>query len=129
MAYTNGHRPWSVYQKVFLQFHGWCQEVARGRRRIRVKFKLVTVDASAIDLSAGLLAWAKFRLAKGGQTAPALGLQWPLNELRGHHRRPAARGHGSPNLAEGVEGISFVEQMGAIPPGGMVEAMVPLTAK
>jgi hypothetical protein len=65
LAYANEHRPWILYKAVFFQLLGRCQEVARGRRKFRFKNKLVSLDASVIDLCASLFDWAKFRRTKG----------------------------------------------------------------
>jgi hypothetical protein len=65
LAYANAHRPWTLYKAVFFQLLGRCQEVARGRRKFRFKNKLVSLDASVIDLCASLFDWAKFRRTKG----------------------------------------------------------------
>ena len=65
LAYANEHRPWTLYKTVFFQLLGRCQEVARGRRKFRFKNKLVSLDASVIDLCATLFDWATFRRTKG----------------------------------------------------------------
>ena len=65
LAYANAHRPWTLHKTVFFQLLGRCQEVARGRRKFRFKNKLVSLDASVIDLCATLFDWAKFRRTKG----------------------------------------------------------------
>jgi hypothetical protein len=65
LAYANEHRPWPLYQTVFFQLLGRCQAVAQGRRKFRFKNKLVSLDASVIDLCATLFDWAKFRRTKG----------------------------------------------------------------
>lgn len=65
LAYANEHRPWTLYQRVFFQLLGRCQEVAKGRRRFRFKNKLLSLDASVIDLCATLFDWATFRRTKG----------------------------------------------------------------
>lgn len=65
LAYANGHRPWTLYKTVFFQLLGRCQDVAKGRRKFRFKNKLVSLDASVIDLCATLFDWAKFRRTKG----------------------------------------------------------------
>ncbi len=65
LAYANAHRPWALPKTVFFQLLGRCQEVAKGRRKFRFKNKLVTLDASVIDLCATLFDWAKFRRTKG----------------------------------------------------------------
>jgi len=65
LAYANEHRPWALYKTVFFQLLGRCQDVARGRRKFRFKNKLLSLDASVIDLCASLFDWAKFRQTKG----------------------------------------------------------------
>lgn len=44
---------------------GRCQAVARGRRKFRFKNRLLSLDASVIDLCAILFEWATFRRTKG----------------------------------------------------------------
>ena len=65
LACANEHRPWMLHKQVFFQLLGRCQEVAKGRRKFRFKNKLVSLDASVIDLCATLFDWAKFRRTKG----------------------------------------------------------------
>jgi hypothetical protein len=65
LAYANAHRPGTLHKAVFCQLLGRCQEVAKGRRKVRFKHKLVSLDASVIDLCATLFDWAKFRRTKG----------------------------------------------------------------
>jgi len=65
LAYANEHRPWTLHQQVFFQLLGRCQAAARGRRTFRFKNKLLSLDASVIDLCATLFDWAKFRRTKG----------------------------------------------------------------
>jgi len=66
LAYANQHRPWQLYQTVFLELLGRCEEQARsGRRKFRFKNKLLSLDATVIDLCATLYDWAKFRRTKG----------------------------------------------------------------
>jgi hypothetical protein len=53
LAYANQHRPWQLYQTVFLGLLARCQEVAHsGRRKFRFKNKLLSLDATVIDLCA-----------------------------------------------------------------------------
>ena len=65
LAYANEHRPWTLHKQVFFQLLGRCQAVAQGRRKFRFKNKLLSLDASVIDLCATLFDWAKFRRTKG----------------------------------------------------------------
>lgn len=52
LAYANAHRPWQLYQTVFGQLFAKCQgEVSgRGPKKFRFKNKLMSLDASVIDL-------------------------------------------------------------------------------
>jgi hypothetical protein len=65
LAYANEHRPWRLYQSVFFQLLARCQAVAKGRRKFRFKNPLLSLDASVIDLCAGVFDWATFRRTKG----------------------------------------------------------------
>jgi len=68
LAYANEHRPWGLYQAVFLQFLAKCQSVIAGReqrKQFRFKNRLMSLDSSVIDLSLSLFDWAKFRRTKG----------------------------------------------------------------
>jgi len=68
LAYANEHRPWGLYQAVFLQLLAKCQSVIAGReqrKKFRFKNKLMSLDSSVIDLSLSLFDWAKFRRTKG----------------------------------------------------------------
>jgi hypothetical protein len=66
LSYANGHRPWALYQRVFEQMLGRCQQLAAGRRRpFRFKNPLRILDATVIDLCLEVFDWAKFRRTKG----------------------------------------------------------------
>jgi hypothetical protein len=65
LAYANEHRPWELYQKVFLQLLHRCQTQVQGKKKFRFKNKLVSLDSTTIDLSVTLFDWAKFRRTKG----------------------------------------------------------------
>jgi hypothetical protein len=66
LAYANAHRPWQLYRAVFAALLARCQtEVARHGRKFRFKNKLVSIDATTIELCASLFDWAKFRRTKG----------------------------------------------------------------
>jgi hypothetical protein len=64
LAYANEHRPWQLYQAVFDQLLKRCQAVAPGHK-FRFKNKLLSLDATIIDLCAELFPWATFRRTKG----------------------------------------------------------------
>ena len=66
LAYANKHRPWQVYEGVFLSVLGRCQALAAGKRRkFRFKNPLRSLDATVIDLCLKVFDWARFRRAKG----------------------------------------------------------------
>jgi transposase len=66
LAYANEHRPWQLYQTVFHQLLDKCQTLAQGKKRkFRFKNKLMSLDATVIDLCAEVFDWAKFRQTKG----------------------------------------------------------------
>ena len=51
LAYANEHRPWELYQLVFLTLLDRCRsQVKLGKRKFRFKNKLVSLDSSIIDL-------------------------------------------------------------------------------
>lgn len=64
LAYANAHRPWQLYQRVFYQLLARCQAIAPGKR-FRFKNKLLSLDATIIDLCAEMFPWATFRRTKG----------------------------------------------------------------
>jgi hypothetical protein len=66
LAYANEHRPWELYQRVFEQVLGRCQELAASRKRaFRFKNPLRILDATVIDLCLEVFDWARFRRTKG----------------------------------------------------------------
>ena len=64
LAYANEHRPWQLYRSVFYQLLGRCREVA-GTHRFRFKNKLLSLDATLIELCASIFDWAQYRRTKG----------------------------------------------------------------
>ena len=64
LAYANAHRPWTLYQTVCDQVLARCREVA-GSKPFRFKNKLLSLDATVIDLCAEMFPWAVFRRTKG----------------------------------------------------------------
>lgn len=65
LAYANEHRPWELYQRIFLQLYQRCQIQFAGTKKFRFKNRLLSLDSSIIDLSVTLFDWAKFRRTKG----------------------------------------------------------------
>lgn len=64
LSYANAHRPWQLFEEVFMQLLGRCQGIA-SPKPFRFKNKLYSLDATVIDLCLEVFDWAKFRRAKG----------------------------------------------------------------
>ncbi len=64
LAYANEHRPWELFQSVCETLLAKCRAVA-GPRPFRFKNKLLSLDATIIDLCADVFPWATFRRRKG----------------------------------------------------------------
>src|SRR6266480_7243775 len=64
LAYANEHRPWQLYRSIFYQLLGRCREVAGGHG-FRFKNKLLSLDATLIELCASVFDWAHYRRSKG----------------------------------------------------------------
>jgi hypothetical protein len=65
LAYANEHRPWQLYQRIFMQLLERCQSQVKAKKKFRFKNKLVGLDSTIIDLCVTLFDWAKFRRTKG----------------------------------------------------------------
>jgi hypothetical protein len=69
LAYANEHRPWQLYETVFHQLLDKCRTLAACRTekkgKFRFKNKLMSLDATVIDLCAVMFDWAQFRQTKG----------------------------------------------------------------
>jgi hypothetical protein len=65
LAYANEHRPWELYQKVFLQLFERCRGQVMGKKTFRFKNKLISMDSTTIDLCLEMFDWARFRRTKG----------------------------------------------------------------
>jgi hypothetical protein len=101
LAYANEHRPWQLFQAVFYQLLDRCRSVA-GPHPFRFKNKLLSLDATVIELCAETFPWAAFRRTKG-----AVKLHFTLDHdgylptfcviTDGkHHEAPMARQQGFP---------------------------------
>jgi len=64
LSYANAHRSYEVYERTFYQLLARCREIAPGKK-FRFRNKLLSLDATVIDLCASLFDWAKFRQTKG----------------------------------------------------------------
>jgi hypothetical protein len=68
LAYANSHRPWQLFETVFHQLLADCQQrlgVARCGAKLGLPGKLLSLDATVIDLCAAVFDWAQFRTTKG----------------------------------------------------------------
>jgi hypothetical protein len=68
LAYANGHRPWGLFETVFHQLLAHCQKrlgVAKAGAKLGLPGKLLSLDATVIDLCAAVFDWAQFRTTKG----------------------------------------------------------------
>ena len=65
LAYANGHRPWQLYESIFLQLLDRCRLHVGDHKKFRFKNKLVSLDSTTIDLCLSMFNWAHFRRAKG----------------------------------------------------------------
>ena len=65
LAYANEHRSWELYQTVFEQVLTKCRGAMGGRTKFRFHHKLVSLDATSIDLCATLFDWAQYKRTKG----------------------------------------------------------------
>jgi hypothetical protein len=65
LAYANEHRPWELYQTVYGNLLATVQKVAGGKKKLRFKNKLQSLDSSTIDLCAEVYDWAKYKRTKG----------------------------------------------------------------
>lgn len=64
LAYANEHRPWQLYRSVFYHLLGRCRD-ASGGHGFRFKNKLLSLDATLIELCASVFDWAQYRRTKG----------------------------------------------------------------
>jgi Transposase DDE domain/Domain of unknown function (DUF4372) len=68
LAYANTHRPWQLFETVFQQLLADCQKrlgVAKASAKLGLPGKLLSLDATVVDLCAAVFDWAKFRTTKG----------------------------------------------------------------
>ena len=68
LAYANSRRPWQLFETVFQQLLGDCQRrlgAAKAGAKLGLPGKLLSLDATVIDLCAAVFDWAQFRTTKG----------------------------------------------------------------
>ena len=89
LAYANQHRPHELFRDLFLQTYQRCQaqwELAGVLgQRIRLPHKLYSLDATVIDLCAGVRLGQVPGSEGGGEALPAAGPRRPSAQLRGDH--------------------------------------------
>jgi len=64
LSYANAHRPWQVFERTFYDVLESCRKLAP-KKKFRFCNKLLSLDASVIELCVTLFDWAKFRQTKG----------------------------------------------------------------
>ena len=64
LSYANAHRPWQLFERTFYEVLESCRKLAP-KKKFRFRNKLLSLDASVIDLCVTLFDWAKFRQTKG----------------------------------------------------------------
>ena len=65
LAYANEHRSWRLYEKLFYHLYELCKCEFGGKHKFRFKNKLLSFDATTIELCLSMFDWAKFRRTKG----------------------------------------------------------------
>jgi hypothetical protein len=64
LSYANSRRPWQLFEKLFYQLIETCRAAAPGKK-FRFKNKLLSLDATLIELCVTMFDWAKFQQTKG----------------------------------------------------------------
>ncbi|MDO8585850.1 MAG: IS4 family transposase [Armatimonadota bacterium] len=66
LAYANAHRPWQMFELLFGELLTICKSVSPGKKRkFRFKNRLLSLDASIIELCVTMFPWADFHHGKG----------------------------------------------------------------
>ena len=65
LAYANAHRPWQLYEQIFLHLLERIRQKTTRPKAFRFKNKLVSLDSTTIDLCLSMFDWAHFRRTKG----------------------------------------------------------------
>lgn len=99
-SYANKQCPWEFFRDLFDETLETCRLEARGKKRLRFKNKLLSLDDTTISLCLLLFPWARFRKTKGAVMLLAHeGYLFPCGELgmgwkRGSRDRSADESHG-----------------------------------
>src|SRR6187402_121144 len=64
LSYANAHRPWQLFEGLFYQLIEVCRAAAPAKK-FRFKNKLLSLDATVIELCASMFDWARYRQTKG----------------------------------------------------------------
>jgi hypothetical protein len=64
LSYANARRPWQLFERLFYDELVLAQNVAP-KKKLRFKNKLLSLDATIVDLCLSLFDWARFRQTKG----------------------------------------------------------------
>src|SRR5260370_1793018 len=98
LSFANAKGPWQVFEQVFYDQLGLAQSLA-AKKRLRFKNKLLSLDASVIDLSLSMFNWATFRQTKGAVKLHLLSGSRRLSAgLRSSERRKGPRDGGGQEL-------------------------------
>lgn len=65
LAYANEHRPWQLYEKLFYHVLNLCRDEFGDKHKFRFKNKLLSFDATLIQLCLSIFNWAQYRRTKG----------------------------------------------------------------
>jgi hypothetical protein len=68
LAYANAHRPRAAYEDLFYLLRETARNQAQQSgvcHKFRLKNKLMSIDATSIELCASIFDWAQFRRSKG----------------------------------------------------------------
>jgi hypothetical protein len=64
LCFANAKRPWKLFEQIFYDQLALAQSLAP-KKKLRFKNKLLSLDATVIDLSLSMFDWARFRQTKG----------------------------------------------------------------
>jgi len=64
LSYANAHRPWELYQELFLELLDKCRAISP-KKKFRFKNKLISMDSTVIELCISMFDWAHWRHCKG----------------------------------------------------------------
>ncbi len=65
LAYANQKRPWQLFEQVFHCVLSQITSQQPGRKKFRFKNKLLSLDATMIDLCLSMYDWAQYKRTKG----------------------------------------------------------------